>query len=257
MSDDLQALVERWAAVLPPHLRQAFRDDFARVAEHYDQMLETIQKIWQRRDQTLSLDESTGLARRRPFLDHLAAVLAPGGSSGRAVAVLFLDVNNLKHLNDTFGHDAGDRALAAVGRIIREAIRVERQRDFSARAPTGNDYSVSRHGGDEFLVALELDHADTIDLIAPRIKRDVDDPARQLAQGHQAAPISVSMGGVVYELPVTAPAVTPHLLARALIAAADEQMYAAKRDGGIHLVPARFTDGLQIDRDQVRVLRAT
>jgi len=257
MSDDLQALVERWAAVLPPHLRQAFRDDFARVAEHHDRMLETIQKIWQRRDQTLSLDESTGLARRRPFLDHLAAVLAPGGSSGHAVAVLFLDVNNLKHLNDTFGHDAGDRALAAVGRIIREAIRVERQRDFSARAPTGNDYSVSRHGGDEFLVALELDHADTIDFIAPRLKRDVDDPARQLAHGHQAEPISVSIGGVVYELPEAPPAVTPHLLARALIAAADEQMYAAKRDGGIHLVPARFTDGLEIDRDKVRILHAT
>jgi len=257
VNDDLKALIERWAAVLPAHLRQDFRADFARIARDHERTLETIQRIWQQRDQRQALDESTGLARRRPFLDHLASLLTPGTSAG-AVAVLFLDVDHLKRLNDTFGHDAGDRALAAVGRIIRDAIRAERQLDFSARAPADtDDYSVSRHGGDEFLIALELDRGSTIDVIAPRIKQHVDDPARQLAHGYRApTPLSVSMGGVVYELPDPAPPVAPRALARALIDAADAQMYEAKRDGRIHVVPARWTDRLDVDRERARALPA-
>ena len=258
MNDALKALIERWAVVVPPHLRQDFRDDFVRIGKDFDRTLDTIQEIWQRRDERFALDESTGLARRRPFLDHLAAVLAPGRAGGAAVAVLFLDVDHLKRLNDTFGHDAGDRALAAVGRIIRDAIRAERQMDFSARAPAeAGDYSASRHGGDEFLIALELDRADAIDVIAPRIKQHVDDPARQLGHGYRApTPLSVSMGGVVYELPDPAPPVAARTLARALIDAADAQMYEAKRDGRIHVVPARWSDRLEIDRERARALSA-
>ena len=113
----------------------------------------------------------------------------------------------------------------------------------------------SRHGGDEFLVALELDDASGIDVVAPRIKQRLDDPERQRANGHVAPPsITVSMGGVVYEPPCGAPSLALHTIARGLIAAADAQMYESKRDGHIHIARARFTDRLEIDHDHARAL---
>ena len=252
----LTASIERWAALLPLHLQRSFREEFEDFGYEHDRTLRTLEHIWERRDRRLAIDESTGLARRRPFLDHLTSVLA-APSPVAAVAVLFLDVNNLKKLNDTFGHDAGDRALAAVGRTIRDAIRVERHVDFLTRLGAGSDdYSVSRHGGDEFLVALELTDPAGIDVVAPRIKHRVDDPERQRTYGHIApVPITVSMGGVVYE-PRAAECVpmAANALACGLIAAADEQMYESKRDGRIHIASARFTDRLEIDREHARTL---
>jgi diguanylate cyclase (GGDEF)-like protein len=251
----LNATLDRWAPFLPLHLRPSFRQELEEFGQEHERTLQTLELIWERRDRRLSLDESTGLARRRPFLDHLASVItAP--EPVPAVAVLFLDVNNLKQLNDTFGHDAGDRALAAVGRTIRDAIRVERDVDFLARLDAEHDdYSVSRHGGDEFLVALELTDPAGIDVVAPRIKRRVDDPERQRACGHVApTPITVSMGGIVFQPPTCIEGIAANVLARGLIAAADEQMYESKRDGRIHIAPARFTDRLEIDRDHARTL---
>jgi diguanylate cyclase (GGDEF)-like protein len=252
----LNTSVERWASILPLHLREEFRDEFALIGEEHDRTVTTIETIWKRRDRRLAIDESTGLARRRPFLDHLAAVLAPEMPIFRAVAVLFLDVDNLKRLNDTFGHEVGDRALAAVGRIIQETIRAERDIDFASRAPADtDDFSVSRHGGDEFLIALELDDPAGIEVVAPRIKHRVDDPNMQKASGFSSpAHLTVSMGGVVYEMPPTLPPLAANVLARSLIAAADEQMYESKRDGRIHIALARFTDKLEVDRDHARTL---
>jgi diguanylate cyclase (GGDEF)-like protein len=252
----LTAAIDRWVPFLPLHLQPSFRADFEEFGAEHDRTLQTLEHIWERRDRRLSLDESTGLARRRPFLDHLASVLA-APRPVPAVAVLFLDVDNLKKLNDTFGHEAGDRALAAVGRTIRDAIRVERDVDFLTRLDAeSDDYSVARHGGDEFLVALELTDPAGIDVVAPRIKHRVDDPERQRACGHIApAPITVSMGGVVFEPHTAASApLAPNVLARGLIAAADEQMYESKRDGRIHIAPARFTDRLEIDREHARTI---
>ena len=184
----LSALIERWSLVVPDHLRGEFQSELAAIGDEHDRTIDTIERIFRGRDRRLSLDESTGLARRRPFLEHLSAVVAPDSSPFQAVAVLFLDVDNLKGLNDSFGHDAGDRALAAVGRIIRDAIRAERDVDFAERAMTDDDYSISRHGGDEFLIALELDDPSGIDVAAPRIKRRLDDPERQRASPATSRP---------------------------------------------------------------------
>ena len=142
-----------------------------------------------------------------------------------------------------------------MGRIIRDAIRAERDIDFAERAIPADDYSISRHGGDEFLVVLELDDPSGIDVAAPRIKRRLDDAERQRASGHIApVKVTVSMGGVVYELPDTRPPLAANVLARNLIAAADEQMYEGKRDGLVHIAMARFTDRLEVDRLNARKL---
>jgi diguanylate cyclase (GGDEF)-like protein len=255
-SEQLQAVIERWSQMLPLHLRERFRDEFGEFGDAHDRTMNILEGIWKRRDRRLSLDDATGLARRRPFQEHLARVLArPDGRPFSAIGVLFLDVDNLKQVNDTYGHPAGDKAISAVGRAIRDAIRCTRS-DFSARTtPDDEDYSISRHGGDELLVALELEDPATIEIVAPRIKRRVEDPDLQRAAGYDApAPITVSMGGVVYELPDPATHPPPDVVARQLIAAADEQMYVAKRDRRIHIAPARFTDHVEVDHARAQAL---
>ena len=85
-------------------------------------------------------DSLTGLANRTAFLEHLDAALARASRTGEGAAVLFIDLDNFKLVNDSFGHSAGDELLKAVGSRLRTAIR---QTDV-----------VARQGGDEFLILL-------------------------------------------------------------------------------------------------------
>ena len=85
-------------------------------------------------------DSLTGLANRTSFLEHLGLALARAGRTRRGAAVLFIDLDNFKLVNDSFGHAAGDELLKAVGSRLRAAIR---KMDV-----------VARQGGDEFLILL-------------------------------------------------------------------------------------------------------
>jgi diguanylate cyclase (GGDEF)-like protein len=85
-------------------------------------------------------DSLTGLANRKSFLEHLELALARGERTSRGTAVLFIDLDNFKLVNDSFGHAAGDELLRAVGSRLRAALR---QMDV-----------VARQGGDEFLILL-------------------------------------------------------------------------------------------------------
>ena len=243
----MELAVAQWSAAVPPPLRAAFRDAFMKFADDHERALNTIEDIWTRRDRNYAFDESTGLARRKPFFDHLAALLSRGSGTG-AVGVLFLDLNGLKSINDRCGHDAGDRAIAAAGQIIREAIRVDRHVDVLVRT-IDDDFAVSRHGGDEFLIALELRQPDDIRIVAPRIKARVDDPVRQRACGYVALePLTVSVGGVVCRRESTT--LPTSAMVRDLIAKADCQMYASKRDGLVHIAVATFGDRIEIEREE-------
>lgn len=91
-------------------------------------------------------DAVTGLPNRRLFNEHLGLALARARRAGRAVALLYLDLDDFKLVNDSLGHTAGDRLLVKVARRLRV-----RSRDADLLA---------RHGGDEFLVLLsDLDPA--------------------------------------------------------------------------------------------------
>lgn len=248
---ELDMAIERWAGHLPWELRGAFRADFRRFAGLHDGALDAIEGIWERRERASAFDESTGVATRRPFLDHLTTLLRAQPEPGlTAVGVLFIDLDRLKRINDSCGHAVGDRALAAIGAIVREALRVDPAVDVVTRS-TDDVYGVARHGGDEFVVALRLAESDEVDRVATRIKRRADDPDRQRARGYNGPfSLSVSVGGVVYELPEDPPNVAPNSIARALLAAADSLMYQAKRDGWVHLARARFTDKLEVHGDR-------
>ena len=227
--------VERWAAFLPPPLQDSFRAEFQGFGAQHEAVLDTLEGIWERSDQAYAFDESTGLATRRPFYDYLTTLLNEPPSPGlSAVGVLFIDVNGLKRVNDTCGHQAGDRAIAAIGGIVRESLRVDA-------------YAVGRHGGDEFVAALQLADAIESEHVASRVKQRADDPDRQRARGYtEPVGLTISIGGVVYELPEHHPRLSLNSLATALLTAADALMYDSKRDGFIHVAAARFTDKLEV-----------
>lgn len=83
-------------------------------------------------------DELTGLPNRRKFVAELKTALTVAGRDGHGVAVHFLDLDDFKYINDTYGHEMGDRLLIGVAERLRTALR--------------DSDIVSRFGGDEFLI---------------------------------------------------------------------------------------------------------
>jgi len=101
-------------------------------------------------------DALTSLANRRMFIEHLRRLISLSGQYGTRFALLLIDLDRFKDINDTLGHDAGDALLVEIGARLRRAVRANDQ--------------VARLGGDEFAVILQdADNADEIKRICRRI----------------------------------------------------------------------------------------
>jgi diguanylate cyclase (GGDEF)-like protein len=108
-------------------------------------------------------DPLTGLANRALLMERLAQALARTERRPSSVAVLFLDIDRFKTINDNFGHEVGDSVLACIGDRLRKALRPE---DMA-----------SRFGGDEFVVLCEdLEDDRHVVTIAKRIGRSISEP---------------------------------------------------------------------------------
>lgn len=171
------------------------------------------QALQQRLERQARTDALTGLLNRRAFLDDLGRRLRrqamDPARAGRAEgALVFLDLDNFKPINDRLGHEAGDAALVAVAALLRELIRPT---DLAARL-----------GGDEF--ALWLEAADAAGAAARTAA--ICAAAARIDSGLRdgTPPITFSIGSAIRQ-PGTAE--TPE----ALLARADAAMYAAKRGG--------------------------
>lgn len=101
-----------------------------------DTCAETLQEM----SRSLGLDALTGLPNRALLLDRFAQAIAHAHHHGTRLALLFLDIDNFKLINDTFGHAIGDEVLRLAARRLASSVR-----DVD---------TVSRHGGDEFLILL-------------------------------------------------------------------------------------------------------
>nr|WP_083700697.1 EAL domain-containing protein [Halomonas sp. 1513] len=154
-------------------------------------------------------DPGTGLPNRTAFMQRLDSALAR--ADGTRVGLMLLDLNRFKDINDTLGHDIGDKVLAAVAN------------SFSA-ALTGNEY-LARLGGDEFVVLVDPSDVYTITHTADRLLRSLEAP---LQLDEQAFELEVSIGIAFY--PDDAGS------ARELLKHADIAMYQAKQQD----VPFRF-----------------
>lgn len=162
-------------------------------------------------------DAVTGLASRRLFMQRLEEAL--NGSAGPLVAVLFIDLDRFKMVNDTLGHAAGDRLLFEVGARIRMCLR-------------GAD-SAARFGGDEFAVLLEGVHdIAQVEVVADRIGSSLRQPT--IIDGHQVF-VDASIGIVAAPLRSIDP--------EALVRDADVAMYQAKEGGAGRSVV--FEDGMR------------
>jgi len=154
-----------------------------------------------------STDELTGLYNYRFLVDYLDQQIALAERLRSPLAVLMLDLDRFKALNDTHGHHAGDEALRAFAQTLHSTIR---RSDLAAR-----------YGGEEFVVVMANTNRDEARLVAEKIRNAVAE--LKLPVGAQTVQFTVSIGGVAY------PDDTGD--ARQLLELADDALYQAKRAG--------------------------
>ena len=176
-------------------------------------------------------DGLTGLPNRRLFNEHLEKVLGRSRRKGAEFAVLFIDIDNFKLINDTIGHQAADQVLRSLAESLSVLIRTDdllglyTGDKFDATQtitvePIG-DSVISRLGGDEFIVLLP----DTRDRfaagsVARRILNHLETPIR--VEGHEVF-VTASIGIATYP--------EDGLSSEILIRNADTAMYHAKQEG--------------------------
>lgn len=171
-------------------------------------------------------DLLTGLPNRALFDDRLAVAISRAERDDSCFAVMFMDINDFKLINDSLGHAVGDAVLAEIGRRLSRVVR---------RSDT-----VARLGGDEFTILLpNVTSRKTAGLIARKIVQVLDEP---LITEEGTVPIDVSIGIAFYP--------TDGRSFSDLMHAADMAMYASKNEGA----PFAFADpGLAMPgRDAVR-----
>ena len=180
---------------------------------HVDGLVLTLHDVGDRKDLEEQLarqafhDALTGLANRALFRERVTHALTRGERTHNAAAVLFIDLDEFKAVNDSLGHSAGDRVLVAVAERLCECVRV---------ADT-----VARLGGDEFAVLIE-DLESTQDAL--------DAGARVVAS--LAAPQRVGAAEIVVGASVGVAVSAPDRAStEELMRDADVAMYAAKRNG--------------------------
>jgi diguanylate cyclase (GGDEF)-like protein len=152
-------------------------------------------------------DSLTHLPNRALFLDRLAVALAQAERNGGVLAVLFLDLDDMKAINDTFGHAIGDRVLQCVGERLVSALR-------------GGD-TVARVGGDEFLILLPISEAAEAEALAKKILKEITEP---LIVDDDELNLTTSIGVALYP--------DDGADAETLIRHADGAMYRVKETGG-------------------------
>ena len=151
-------------------------------------------------------DALTGLPNRNLLNDRIGVALARAQRSGGSVALLFLDLDGFKFINDSFGHTLGDALLKTVGTRLQQSVR-------------GGD-TVARLGGDEFVLLLDGDRADQADAVASKL---VHVFARPLYAEGRSLHLTASIGISVYPDDGSS--------AEMLLKHADIAMYRAKERG--------------------------
>jgi diguanylate cyclase (GGDEF)-like protein len=152
------------------------------------------------------LDPLTGVGNRRYMDTVLARRLEEHGRTGAPFAVLLLDLDHFKAVNDTFGHDTGDRVLRVVARLLTSAVR--------------RDETVTRFGGEEFLIITGPMAQDEVVVLARRVNQLVGQVQHRSEQVRFAVTVSVG-----------ATSVRDGDTVEAILRRADQALLRAKRAG--------------------------
>jgi len=153
-------------------------------------------------------DGLTGLANRALLYDRFGIAMANAQRNKKKIAVMTLDLDLFKYVNDTLGHDIGDRVLIAVAGRLTGALR--------------KSDTVARMGGDEFVLLLwEIDDKDAAVIVAEKILKDFRQPF--ISDGHSLK-VTVSIGIAIY------PENGENM--EELLKCSDKLLYTAKQNGG-------------------------
>lgn len=183
-------------------------DEFAKLAETFNAMAARIQSAHQTLSELSARDSLTGLYNNGEFHRLLEAEIARSLRYRHGFAVLMLDFDYFKRINDSFGHPAGDAALRQLATVLTAALR-----------PVDG---VARYGGEEFAVILPETSLRGAETVAERLRRTVCETPVQVGSP-KSINVSVSVGVAAFP---------DHARSgRELIALADRALYEAKRTG--------------------------
>jgi diguanylate cyclase len=190
------------------------QDEIGVLARSFDEMqlkieaqVNTLQAKQLELDHLASHDPLTGLPNRRVFLDRLEHALTRAQRGESRLAILFIDLDHFKEINDSLGHAVGDVMLLAVADRMRNTVRA---------ADT-----VARLGGDEFIILVEdIESLDSVAMVARKIIESLAHPVWY--QNHPLA-VGASIGIAIYPQDGTR--------TTEVIASADQAMYHAKLSG--------------------------
>ncbi|GLY15042.1 hypothetical protein Kisp01_20570 [Kineosporia sp. NBRC 101677] len=170
-------------------------------------------------------DELTGLPNRRALLERLQYLVGSQDPDGPAVAVLFIDLDGFKLVNDSLGHDAGDELLVLTADRLQAVCR--------------DGDVVARLGGDEFIVAGRFDGVGQAQALAERIAAELQRPL--LVRNHEVT-VGASIGVALADDDGSGPAT------EAVLQRADLAMYAAKQGGRSRM--SVFDPKMQLEADR-------
>ena len=193
-------------------LERQTHTDLARQMDEKNELLQALERQKRQLEHIARYDSLTKLPNRALFGELLAQTLMQTRRRGQHLAVVFIDLDGFKAVNDTHGHDAGDHVLITLAERMKAALR---DGDILARL-----------GGDEF-VALMADLAD-VDASAPMLNRLLAAAAQTVNFGEVRLQVSASLGVAFYPQATRQPA---DIDAEQLLRQADQAMYQAKQSG--------------------------
>lgn len=181
--------------------------NFRRMQEQIGAQLAQLNESHRQVEALARTDALTGLPNRRSFMERLEQAVGHARRSGRPFALLFVDLDRFKDINDAQGHARGDAVLQAVAERLRATVR--------------EVDTVARLGGDEFTVLCEgVEHALAVDQIARKIHEQFQAPLDVQGSPQQ---VLVSIGVSLFPRDGDAP--------EAMLSSADAAMYRAKAQG--------------------------
>jgi len=158
-------------------------------------------------DELMNIDELTGLPIKRVFDQKLSLAFLKAKRRGKTLSLLMMDMDGLKRINDTHGHQLGSHSISECGRIIGDIV--------------GNKGTACRYGGDEFIAFLHKMTLAEAEVVGESIQQSIAKHTFKL-NGHSASP-TISIGVAELSDEVESP--------DELVRSADEALYRAKEAG--------------------------
>lgn len=187
-------------------------------------LISTLKRMMDIHKKTARTDTLTDIPNRLSFMEYADLEINKSRRNKRPISLIFLDVDNFKNVNDTWGHHEGDILLSNVAATLTQAIRMT---DFAARL-----------GGDEFAVLLWRSGGEDAIQVARKVKENLIKLAER-----KKWPVTFSLGLVTYEI-------TPDCV-QDMVDEADKLMYQAKQKGKNTIVSRTVKNNDPADQDEM------